>query len=182
MSEEDIKRIENKINMLYKIVCDIGGYAVSNRLDELIPLFNLSDESKLFEEYEKLARLLIVELEKEEEMKNKYKKLENDWLTRNSLVRERKMPEMVSNQKGKIYALNKMAEHFGRVECGRKEFRRELLWLRLNKKLGRVLKKKKKVPREDGQMGSNDREFEITREFEEEINSLRADLKEYKKL
>ncbi len=168
MSEEDIKRIENKINMLYKIVFDIGGYEVTNRLDELIPLFNLSDESKLFEEYEKLAKLLIVELEKEEEMKNKYKKLENDWITRSSGEKERKMPGIVSNQKGKIDALNKMAEHFGRVECSRKEFRKGLLWFRLNKELGRV-------PHKD-----DDIEV-INKEFEEAINSLRADLKEYKK-
>ena len=67
MSEEDIKRIEKKIDMLYKIVSGIGGIEVDNPisdddcLDELVPLFNLSVETNLFEEFEKVGKLLIVE-------------------------------------------------------------------------------------------------------------------------
>lgn len=178
MSEEDIKRIEKKIDVLYKIVCGIEGIEVINpisgvdHLDELVPLFNLSVDTKLFEEYEKVEKLLLVEFEKAEEVKNKLGVLENDYKTGNFLEKEKdKMWEMVNNQRRKYKALNKMAEHIERVIYDKKEFRRDCLWLNIREKLGLIspedyIKHKK----------------ELERRFKRVIISLLADLKKYKKL
>ena len=177
MSEENIKRIEKKIDVLYKIVSGIGGLDVENPisdidyLDELIPLFNISIDTKLFEEYEKVKKLLIIEFEKEEEVKKKLDKLENDYRTGNFLEKEKgKIREMVSNQKEKYKALGKMAEHLKRVVYDKKEFRRSFLWLNLGEKLGKVSSEN---------YIENKKEFE--KGFKGAIDGLYLDLKEYKR-
>ena len=178
MSEEDIKRIEKKIDMLYKIVCGIGGYEVINPicdddyLDELVPLLNISIDTNLFEEYEKVVKLLMIEFKKGEEMKNKLDKLENDYETGNFLKKEGdKMQKMIRNQNGKYRALNKMAESFQRNINDKKEFRRRFLWLNMKEKLGVISSedyiKHKKL---------------LEEEFEGAIDWMQEELKEYKKL
>jgi len=175
--EEDIKRIEKKIDVLYKIVCGIEGYDMHNPiydidyLNELIPLFNLSIETKLFEEYEKIKKLLVVEFEKAEEVIKKLDKLENDYRTGNFLEKEKdKIREMVSNQKEKYKALGKMVEHLKRVVYNKKEFRRSFLWLNLREKLGRVLSE-----------NYIENKKELEKGFRGAINRLRLDLMKYKR-
>ena len=178
MSEDDIKRIEKKIDVLYKIVSGIGGIEVVNPisnddyLDELVPLFNISIDTNLFEEYEKVRKLLMVEFKKGEEVKNKLDKLENDYRTGNFLEKEKdKMREMVSNQSYKYEALNKMAERFERDMNDKKEFRGRFLWLNMREKLGVI---------SPGEYVIHKKELE--ERFKAVIISLRADLKKYKKL
>ena len=178
MSEEDIKRIEKKIDVLYKIVSGIEGKEVSNPissddyLDELVPLFNLSVDTKLFEEYEKVEKLLMVEFKNGVKVKNKLDVLENDYKTGNFLEKEKdKMLGMVSKQSIKYEALNKMAEHFQREKYDEKSVYGGFLWLNMKKKLGAIspedyIKHKK----------------ELKKDFRKTINSLRTDLMEYKKL
>ncbi len=178
MSEEDIKRIEKKIDMLYKIVCGIGGYEVENPicdndyLDELVPLLNISVDTNLFEEYEKVVKLSMIEFKKGEEMKNKLDKLENDYETGNFLKKEGdKMQKMIRNQNGKYRALNKMAERFQRSIYDKERFRGKFLWLNMKEKLGVISSedyiKHKKL---------------LEEEFEGVIDWIQEKLKEYKKL
>ena len=178
MSEEDIKRIEKKIDMLYKIVCGIGGHEVENPicdndyLDELVPLFNFSINTNLIEKYEKVVKLLMIEFKKGEEMKNKLDKLENDYKTGNFLEKEKdKMKETVGNQREKYRALNKLAESFQRNRYDKKEFRGKFLWLSMKEKLGVISSedyiKHKKLLEED---------------FEGVIDWKQEELKKYKKL
>ncbi len=176
--EKDIKRIEKKIDVLYKIVSGIEGREVINPisdvdyLDELVPLFNLSVNTKLFEDYEKVQKLFVVEVKKGKELENKLNKLEDDYKTGNFLEKEKdKMRKMVSNQKYKFDALIKMAEHFQREMYDKKRVYGRFLWLNMKKKLGAIssedyIKHKK----------------ELVKEFKKTINSLRADLMEYKRL
>ena len=178
MSEEDIKRIEKKIDVLYRIVSGIEGLEVINPiskidyLDELVPLFNLSVQTNLFEEFEKVRKLLMVEFEKAEEVKSKLDKLENDYRTGNFLEKEKdKMRGMVSNQSYKYKALNKMAEHFQRELYDKKRFRGRFLWLNMRKKLGAILPEDYTIHKK-----------ELVKEFRGVINYLRLDLMKYKRL
>ena len=178
MSEDDIKRIEKKIDVLYKIVSGIGGIKVVNPisnddyLDELVPLLNISIDTNLFEEYEKVVKLLMIEFKKGEEMKNKLDKLENDYETGNFLKKEGdKMQKMIGNQYEKYRVLNKMAESFQRNINNKKRFRGKFLWLNMKEKLGVISSedyiKHKKL---------------LEEEFEGAIDWMQEELKEYKKL
>ena len=176
MNEESIKRIEKKIDMLYKIVLGIGGIEVDNPisdidcLEELVPLFNLSINTSLFVKMEKLLKLVVAEVERHEEVEKKLDELKNDYKTGNFLEKEKdKMWQKVRNQEKKYKALIKLGEYTEGLVYEAKITRKGLLFLNLKEKLGISL-------------SENDIEYKkkLEKGFEKTISGIQAKLKEYK--
>jgi len=178
MSEEKIKKLEEKIDLLYKIVCGISGYDMSNPifdidyLDKLVPMFNLSIETKLFDEMEEVKKLFVVEFKKGDEVEDKLNKLVNDYKAGNYLEKERdKTWNVVNDYRRKYKALVKLGECMSMNNYNIKEFRRELLLFNLKEKLG-IRLSKIDIENKKG----------IEEKFRQEILRLHSKLKEYKKI
>lgn len=141
MNEEDIKRIEKKVDLLYKIILtldvDQSGdittvKTVNSVIDELLPLFNLSAEKEIIKirSYE--------EIKKEKEgLKSELKKLEKEYQNGNYLAKEesqlkRKMEDLTN----KIEELNRITAYLVDIMELNKELYEVLLYKGLRKKLG----------------------------------------------
>ncbi|MFX1504028.1 MAG: hypothetical protein ACFFDH_23910 [Promethearchaeota archaeon] len=135
MSEEDIKRIEKKVDLLYKILLKSDNvYAVYQYLEEFIPLFNLSIEIKERPEGIISNEEFLTMAKKEHEELNK---LSSKFKDENLSVKEHKeLPPQIKFQEDKLKDL----EHISKLYVGiinlEKLLREELLKLNLQEKIG----------------------------------------------
>ena len=149
MSEEDIKRIEKKVDLLFKILLELNIYEVgypykqeyiNNFIDELIPLFELSAEKEKIktkiptqEEIKGLANDYIKELE---QLEKKYEK--GDYLAKE----ENEITTKIGDLKKHINDLPKILHSCVRIEeIHQQIYEIHLFWdlrkkLRLNKEQG----------------------------------------------
>ncbi|KKK50368.1 hypothetical protein LCGC14_3125730, partial [marine sediment metagenome] len=133
MSEEDIKRIENKVDLLYKYLFELGEeddvpILFEEFLDELIPLFNLSSKNEEFIKIEERPQNII---------KSELEDLESSFKQGNYLARdERKIQIKIDAlkeelEKAKIGQYNKE-----QLENLNKEIHKTLLYQDFRKKMG----------------------------------------------
>ncbi len=169
MSEEDITRIEKKVDLLYRMGLD-ENFSYKNYLDEFIPLFNLSVEM------EKMVGLIIVKVkevaEKGEEVVNKLNKLKSDYKAGNVLVKEEERTRtLIYHQEEKQKALLQIVELYNGVKYGEEALREELLMINLKEKVGIKLSEEEDFRHKET----------LERELKDAIDWLQTRLKEYKK-
>jgi len=94
MSEEDIKRVEDKVNLLYKILLELKEDYLShpykrtyilNFIDELIPLFNISAKKEIIKD---LPNQGVID-KNIQELLDELEKLEKDYEDGNFLAKDR---------------------------------------------------------------------------------------------
>jgi len=177
MEQEDIKRIEQKVDLLYRMHLD-DNINFRNNLDELIPLFNLSVE--IDDKIEKMRGLITVKVkelfEKGEEIENKLNKLKSDYKAGNFLAKEEeKTKTLIYNQEEKYKALIQIGKDYRSVKWSEEALREELLMINLKEKVGIELEEDEKenewtTPKE-----------RLEEELKGAIEWLQERIKEYKK-
>ncbi|KKN54087.1 hypothetical protein LCGC14_0595810 [marine sediment metagenome] len=139
MSEEDIKRIEKKVDLLYKMKVNEGINFSSEELDEIIPLFDLSIKTErikgLITEEELIKEQQVVG----EKLKKQLNVLNDDTISvkeHNELAKG--LPDLIYNLKQKNEGL---LEDFKRIEYCKENLYKELFMISLKEKLGIELPK-----------------------------------------
>lgn len=143
MSQEDIERIEKKVNLLYQILLtlevDSGSDGNLNKeesfsvfMEELIPLFNLSAEKEMIEFPSE------EETEKEKkELESTLEKLEKDYENGNFLAKEEnKIKKKIEDLTDKLEELSKISEFRKEVDDKNKELYEIILYQDLRRAVG----------------------------------------------
>ena len=172
MSEEKIKIIEKKVDLLYKMHLE-EYFDIKGHLHEFIPLFNLSVD---MEKMEKMVELITVKVkevvEKYEEVKEELDKLKSDYEAGNVLVKEKdKMTTMIYDQEEKYKTLIQIGELYGRVKDDEEALREVLLMINLKEKVGIKLSEEEDFRHKET----------LEEGLKEAIDWLQTRLKEYKK-
>ena len=179
MSEEKIKIIEKKVDLLYRLHLENEPHMeidLWHHLDELIPLFNLSIEMEKIKIKGFIVEKLIEDAKK---VQSELDKLKSDREAGNFLAKDKdKMGIMINNYEEKFKVLEGISESYMKVKSSKEVLRNELLKINLKEKLGM------KLLDESIHKDTLDMNFIIKKELEEElkyaIDNFQEDLKEYK--
>jgi len=141
MSEEDIKRIEKKVDLLYKILLDLEVDSVghpynytyiSNFFDDLIPLFNLSANKNII----KIPNEQEVK-KSEDNLKDELEKLKRDYNEGNYIAKEKgKLEVEMEKIQDKIEELSNITRHRKDVVNLNEDINKVLLFQSLKNRFG----------------------------------------------
>lgn len=181
MSDEKIKIIEKKIDLLYRMNFD-DNINFRDNLDEFISLFNLSIEMGKMGKIVGLITVKVKELfEKGEEIENKLNKLKSDYEAGNFLAKEKEKTRMsIYHQEEKYKALLEIGKYYRIVKNGEEELHEILLMINLKEKLGIKLLEEDDYHTDFLKIDFEHKE-EIESKLKEDIEWLQERIKEYKK-